>query len=322
MTISAGAEAFDLQLLTEFNKSNFKQIIKNALFKSLRGKSRIEGDGDLKHLWPYLESEANKNGVIGVINKGGKLLMVPVANVKTNADGNKEYNYFFKKNPYFQFTELTIKLPAPVVDPETGTITGEALQEETFYATGTERDQLFAILENDVDMMPDLLGIDDDLTKLEVILDAIFHDIVVSKKKIYFVFPQDPDTEDWKKANNLWNKGIMGYIAMPRSAKPDAKAGKAGIDPNNITLQVYQPDNKGRDLWADYRNFMREILWKYGIRFDVLENKPERAPVKEVESSNSYFDNIENERKQCRENFIWWVVRNWGGKYTLKYGNV
>jgi len=50
MTISAGAEAFDLQLLTEFNKSNFKQIIKNALFKSLRGKSRIEGDGDLKHL--------------------------------------------------------------------------------------------------------------------------------------------------------------------------------------------------------------------------------------------------------------------------------
>src|SRR5437660_12918296 len=103
--------------------------------------------------------------------------MVPVANVKTNADGNKEYNYFFKKNPYFQFTELTIKLPAPVVDPETGTITGEALQEETFYATGTERDQLFAILENDVDMMPDLLGIDDDLAKLEVILDAIFHDI-------------------------------------------------------------------------------------------------------------------------------------------------
>ena len=151
---------------------------------------------------------------------------------------------------------------------------------------------------------------------------CIFHDIVISKKKIYFVFPQDPDGEDWKKVNTLWDKGIMGYIAMPRSAKPDAKAGKAGIDPNSINLQVYQPDNKGRDLWADYRNFMREILWKYGIRFDVLENKPERAPVKEVESSNSYFDNIENERKQCRENFIWWVVRNWGGKYTLKYGSV
>lgn len=114
----------------------------------------------------------------------------------------------------------------------------------------------------------------------------------------------------------------MGYIAMPRSAKPDAKTGKASIDPNNITLQVYQPDNKCRDLWADYRNWMREILWKYGIRFDVLENKEERAPVAEVKNSNSYFDNIENERRQTRENFIYWVMKNWGGEYKIKYGNI
>jgi len=40
----------------------------------------------------------------------------------------------------------------------------------------------------------------------------------------------------------------MGYIAMPKSAKPDAKSGKSGIDPNQINLQTFQPENKGRDL--------------------------------------------------------------------------
>jgi hypothetical protein len=40
----------------------------------------------------------------------------------------------------------------------------------------------------------------------------------------------------------------MGYIALPKSAKPNAKEGKTGIDPNNVQLQVYQPENKGRDL--------------------------------------------------------------------------
>ncbi|CAG8724797.1 9664_t:CDS:2, partial [Racocetra persica] len=65
----------------------------------------------------------------------------------------------------------------------------------------------------------------------------------------------------------------MGYIAMPRSAKPNAKEGKAGIDPNNIQLQ-------------------------HGIRFDVLEDKKERAPVAEVSQSTSYFDDLENENRQ------------------------
>jgi hypothetical protein len=40
----------------------------------------------------------------------------------------------------------------------------------------------------------------------------------------------------------------MGYIAMPKSSKPDAKSGKSGIDPNQINLQTFQPENKGRDL--------------------------------------------------------------------------
>jgi hypothetical protein len=66
---------------------------------------------------------------------------------------------------------------------------------------------------------------------------------------------------------------------------------------------------------------MRYLLWKYGIRFDMLENKEERAPVSEVKNSSSYFDNIDNERKQCRLNFLNWVVRNWGGNYNLSYGN-
>jgi len=61
---------------------------------------------------------------------------------------------------------------------------------------GGDPTRLFAVLENDVDLSPSLIGIDEDLAKLEVILDAIWHDVVISKKKIYFVFPQDPDKED------------------------------------------------------------------------------------------------------------------------------
>jgi hypothetical protein len=41
-------------------------------------------------------------------------------------------------------------------------------------------------------MSADLEGVDEDLDKLATILDAIFHDIVISKKKIYFVFPPRP----------------------------------------------------------------------------------------------------------------------------------
>lgn len=56
-----------------------------------------------------------------------------------------------------------------------------------------------------------------------------------------------------------------------------------GIDPDKIELKDYQP-----------------------------ENKEERGSVGKVKNSSSYFDNIDNERKQYRLNFIKWVVRNWG----------
>jgi hypothetical protein len=54
-------------LLTEFSKSNFRDVIKKALYRSIRGKAKLTGDGELIALYPYLESEANKNGVAGVI---------------------------------------------------------------------------------------------------------------------------------------------------------------------------------------------------------------------------------------------------------------
>ena len=70
---------------------------------------------------------------------------------------------------------------------------------------------------------------------------------------------------------------------------------------------------------------MREILWKYGIRFDILEDKKERAPVAEVAQSTSYFDDVESENKHCRETFFKWCIKNWGDKalavdYTFTYG--
>lgn len=323
MALNDGFKTFNpLANLTSFSRSNFKTIIKRALFKSLRGKSRLIGNGDLIKIWPYLENEANKNGVAGVIKWGGKLMIVPVSAIEKDNKGNYKPKYFFIKNPdYQQYTRLTVKLPVPVLDKETKLIRTE-LQDCTFYAEGNDRDKLFAILENDVEMNPDLEGIDDDLEKLGFILDAIFHDITLTKKKIYFVFPQEPDGDDWKKVTDMWEQDIMGYVSLPKSAQDTGfKDGIAqeGIDPDKIELKVYQPEGKGRDLWADYRNFMREMLWKYGIRINTLENKEERASTSEVDDSNAYFDAIDNERKQTRLNFINWVIRNWDGDYQLIY---
>jgi hypothetical protein len=321
--ISDGINTLDLTKLTKVSKGNFKQAIINALFRSLRGKSRLEGVGDLVKLFPYLENQANKQGAVGVIYKGGKLLPVSVANLKER-NGKKVIEYSFSRNPYYQYSELKLQLPEVV----NGEPTGEAV-EEIFYpdikSAGGERNKLFAILENDLDLCPDLVGIETDLEKLETILDCIFHDIVASKKKYYFIFSQDPDKEDWAKVGKLLEKDIMGYIAMTKSYKPDAKAGKAGIDPNTLQLQTLQPENKGRDLWKDYQEWKQEILWKYGIRFDTLEEKKERASVSEVQQSSSYFDDIENERRSCRINFIQWCIENWGKEalnvdYTFTYG--
>ena len=123
--------------------------------------------------------------------------MVPVVEL-TEKDGKKKFNYFFTKNPYYQYSELRLKVPLVVNGKETNQTI-----EKVFYPENAEKDELFAILENDIDLMPDLVGIDDDLERLNTILEAIFHDIVASKKKIYFIFPQDPDGEDWNRMGQM-----------------------------------------------------------------------------------------------------------------------
>jgi hypothetical protein len=67
MSINEGLKVFNPRLLTPFDQSNFKDVIKRALFKSLRGKARLDGSGELVALYPYLENEANKSGAAGVI---------------------------------------------------------------------------------------------------------------------------------------------------------------------------------------------------------------------------------------------------------------
>src|SRR5436853_4531469 len=192
--IASGLESFDLKLISQFKSSNFKQSIINTLFRSLRGKSRLEGVGDLTTLFHYLENQANQQGVIGVIFKGDKILPTQVANL-SQKNGVKEVEYSFSRNPYYQYSQLKLITPELVNGKPTG-----GTNEEIFYpdldSANNDRSKLFAILENDVDLYPDLVGIEADLEKLEVILDSIFHDIIISKKKIYFVFPQDPDPED------------------------------------------------------------------------------------------------------------------------------
>jgi hypothetical protein len=129
--------------------------------------------------------------------------MVPVSTIIKDKVGNNQAKYFFTKNPdYQQYSQLKIELPVPVLDNQ-GNLIGSELKEQTFYAEGNDRDKLFAVLENDVEMTPDLEGIDDDLEKLGAVLDSIFHDITLTKKKIYFVFPQDPDKDDWDKVTAM-----------------------------------------------------------------------------------------------------------------------
>ena len=132
-----------------------------------------------------------------------------------------------------------------------------------------------------------------------------------------------------KKDKNDWKKEIRNSAIAKKDKKDleksfekersDYREELKNIKDNLSKFKdEFQAENKGRDLWVDYRNFMREILWKYGIRFDILENKEQRASLSEVQQASAYFDNLEQERRQCRQNFIDWVVRNWGGKYKLK----
>lgn len=336
MAITDGFKAFDPRLSISLKNTGFRELFKRALFKSLRGKAQLTGDGELIKIYSYLESEANEMGVSGVIKWGGKLMKVAVTSIEKK-EGENIPKHFFQKSPsYGKYTTLTLNLPVPQLDRD-GNVIGQEERKHVFYAERASAlkwtcpchlsyqgdEQLFAILENDVKLTPDLEGIDDYLEKLELILDAIFDDIVKSKKKFFFTFGQEPVPEEWQKVNDMLNKEIIGYVAMPKSAQDvgEGKDGvmKEGIDPDKIELKVIQPENKGRDLWADYYNYRREMLWKYGIRIDILESKEERAPVEEVKDANSYYDNIDNERKQCRLNFLSWVKDNWSGNYNLVY---
>jgi len=126
-------------------------------------------------------------------------MKVPVSTIEKK-DGKYEAKYSFKKSKsYNKYTTLTLTLPTPILDKD-GNVVGEEDKEHTFYAERgpliKDDSHLFAILENDVELAPDLEGVDDDLEKLENILDAIFEDIIKSKKQFYFTFNQDPDPED------------------------------------------------------------------------------------------------------------------------------
>src|SRR4051794_3062573 len=125
--ISSGINTLDLKSLVPSSESNFKEIVKNALFRSLRGKSRLEGTGELVRLFPYLENQANKQGVIGVICRGGKILPVSVSSLKTEK-GQTKVEYNFSRNPYYQYSELKLDTPELV----NGETTGKTI-EETFF---------------------------------------------------------------------------------------------------------------------------------------------------------------------------------------------
>lgn len=64
------------------------------------------------------------------------------------------------------------------------------------------------------------------------------------------------------------------------------------------------------------------MLFTFGICFDVLMNKEERASVSEVKAAVDYFVCREQERAQLREQFIRKIAAMLQADYKLEYGRL
>lgn len=313
MLYSPSVDIFDLKQMSTDGAPNIPSWTSSQHCENLRwsiihyhlGLSRLEGEGQLKDIWPELEMIVQQRGKVAVIMKDDELRIVPVSIVPGTEGG------------------LYPVLEVVVAEGPDGPIKEYYDNNpESNYVGKIGRESKYALLKNNMYERIDRIGIDSYLKSLVYILDAIFYDIELSKKNLVFILPERPEEEDMEYNLKMFNKKVFSYITFERSQNPSQKqieGGKQGILPQDVKYVLNQPQSKERDnLWRDYDNIFRMMLRIYGVRHDSLM-KEERVVVDEVKGANSHFDNWENERAVCRLRFIRRVMLNWGGDYTLHY---
>ncbi|KAF0543780.1 hypothetical protein F8M41_003456 [Gigaspora margarita] len=174
------------------------------------------------------KDEVIKRGRVALVKKENRLCIVDIIELVTSRH-------------YKEYTKLKTKI---------------GNEEEIF--DNSEEDKKFAIFDNNIGALPDLIGIEFYLKKLIYILDAMFHDIELSKKS-----------------------------QMP--IQEQIKGGKQEISPQDIKYKIYGPQSRERsNLREDYKHIFKEIMLFYRVRFDILIDKEERALVKEVQNANFF----------------------------------
>lgn len=270
-----------LPLFQNISYDDYAWIWTNSFQSYYRGISRLEGKGELIDKWMNYEARANSLGKVIVVKKGGKLLTVSL--------GKSDILF---QNAYEEYTLLSIWHR------------DEKGKSEPWKEEFSESD--FAVFENNFDCLPDLTKVNFYLKSMWICLERIWWDQYRSQKRLITFWDRFPDAIDWEPVVDNYDKGYISIIA-PDDITNEIK-GHQYLETRNA--------EERKQLWRDYDTIKNEMYSKYGIRFDVLQNKEERANLLETQAANSLFDAWENERAQYRLKFIRWVKKNWGEKFV------
>jgi len=282
--------------------------------------------------WRFYEWEAIHQGRIVCIIKGNRPMMVGGGQIRSinkkrttayntkssnswdifsgsNSKSNSylnSYNTTTYYNSYYDYDEIEIDVGDGVVE---------------VFKKGD-----FAIFDNNVLGLPSIIGVNFFLDFLAQKIEQISYDGELSKKMLLFLTPEKPAEKDWGDMLTAVKIGYMAFMSFQHSGEADSKTGRKGFSLSEVQFQVYQPEGKERDRLRDDFNMMWDLmLWTYGICFDILKNKQERATTSEVGSAIDYFVCREREPKENREDFLrgveaMFAKRGVKVKYELHFG--
>jgi len=304
---------FDVGRIAPWNQGTFHQLMKRAMTYYFLGLSKLElvsGNSELVDNWMYYEWMAFLHGRVACVVKGGKLYPIWGSDI-IEVNGEKtELNKAWKVNGYFEFNTIRCLIPGK---------NGKYVEEEF-------KENEFAVLLNNIEQIPTLTGVDFWLDKLSQWLEAIAYDMEMSKKNLIFLVPERPVEKDWGEMLTSWKQGIFAFVSFESSSKPsitESGERKTGFDMSQVQFHIYQPQSKEREqLWIDYQKHWDIMLWTFGICFDVLLNKEERASISEVQAAVDYFMCHEQSRAHFREIFVRKVQGMINSTMKLKYGRI
>lgn len=290
------------------DNSRWKDLVKRGLYSYCVGQSvleRIEGSQQLANDWSYYEWKLSHTGRVGAVLlpdgnlemiDGSQILWLNGVDLKKATETSEQNGlgtYFAPLDTNSNFQYLSMKALIHQADG--------SVQEVEF-----QKDK-FAICDNTIDGMPDLVGIDWFLDRLCQIMEAIAYDMEMSKKKLIFLTPEKPAGKDWGEMLAMWKVGVFAYVYFRDSGTPTAeglKEGRTGFDMTQVQHVVYEPrSDQRKQLWEDWNFLWEQMLWTYGIRFAADTDK-ERENVLETKNATDYFTCREREKKNCRTRFI------------------